>query len=217
MSETDEIALPEGARVIEDLVVAPRAPWSARLAPGDRLRFVDLEGCQAVDFLAIGAEPHDGLVERYDLPNTVKMNANVYVRRGTVLYSDAARAMLTVIEDTVGRHDTLGGCCSFKADAARYGAPGPAACRDNFEREMVRHGLGPEHIVPNVNFFMNVPVAEDGHTAISQGISKPGDWVELRAEMALIALVSNCPQERNPAAGGAPTPIRAIHWRPDEG
>ena len=202
-------ARPAG-RIIEDTVVPARAPCSARLSPGQTLRLIDLEGQQAIDFLCFGADPFEGQVERYHMPNTIKIPKNILLGRGSVLYSQFARPMMTIVEDSCGGHDTIFGCCSFAVDRVRYGATNGACCQENFETELARHGLGPEQVVANANFFMNVPVAPDGTAEITDGQSRPGDFVDLRAEMEVIAVLSNCPQELNPAAGGGPTPIRAI-------
>ncbi len=207
-------AVPRG-RIVEDTVVPARAPWSARLARGQMLRFIDLEGWQAIDFLCFGTAPFEGQVERYHMPNTIKIPKNILIGKGTVLYSQFARPMLTVMEDSVGGHDTIFGCCSFTCDDVRYGRHNAECCQRNFERELARHGLGPEHVVANVNWFMDVPVGRYGHAEIVEGRSRPGDFVDLRAEMDVLAVISNCPQELNPAAGGGPTPVRAIVWEPD--
>lgn len=196
--------------VLCDEVVPARAPWSCVMETGDSLEIVDLEGRQAVDFLCFNA---DDPAERYHLPNTIKIPRQIRIGLGTVLYSNLARPLMTVVEDTVGGHDTIFGCCSFELDLVRYGRHNAESCQRNFERELARHGVGPEHVVPNVNFFMNVPVAPDGHAEIAEGHSGPGDLVRLRAEMRVLAVLSNCPQELNPAAGGGPTPIRVVHAR----
>ncbi len=218
-STVNDPVAPSG-RIIEDAVVPARAPWSARLRAGQMLRLVDLEGQQAIDFLCFGAVRHRGDVERYHMPNTVKIPKNVLIRRGSVLYSQFARPMMTVIADTMGDrtgagHDTIFGCCSFDVDRVRYGQHNAECCQRNFEREMARHGIGPEHVVPNVNWFMSVPVASDGHAEIVESPSRPGDHVDLRAEMDVLVVISNCPQELNPAAGAGPTPVRAIIWVPE--
>jgi urea carboxylase-associated protein 1 len=197
-------------KIITDDVVPARAPWSARLEKGQSLRLIDLEGQQAIDFLCFGVDPFDGQVERYHMPNTIKIPKTILLGKGSVLYSQFARPMMTITEDSCGGHDTIFGCCSFAVDQVRYGTQNTECCQRNFEREMARHGLGPEHVVANANFFMNVPVAKDGHAEIVESQSKPGDFVDLRAEMDVIAVLSNCPQELNPAAGAGPTPIRAI-------
>ncbi|MCK5276094.1 MAG: DUF1989 domain-containing protein [Alphaproteobacteria bacterium] len=204
-----EFQLPHG-RVIEDTVVPARAPWSARIARGNILRLIDLEGQQAVDFLCFNAYDPS---ERYHAANTIKVPCNIYVGEGTVLRSSLARPMMTVVADTCGRHDTIFGCCSFEIDEVRYGKSNPECCQRNFERELAKHGVGPEHIVPNVNFFMYVPIGPDGKARIVDALSKPGDYVDLRAEMDVLAVLSNCPEALNPATGDrGPTPIRAIVW-----
>lgn len=202
-------ALPDGT-IIEDVVVPARAPWSTVVRKGQSLRLIDLEGQQAIDFLCFGTEPHEGQVERYHMPNTIKIPKNILLGKGTVLYSQFARPMMTIVDDSCGGHDTIFGCCSFAVDQVRYGRQNAECCQRNFERELEKHGLGPEHVVANANFFMNVPVAADGHAEITDSQSKPGDYVDLHAEMDVIAVLSNCPQELNPAAGQGPSPIRAI-------
>jgi len=194
-----------------DATVPARAPWSARLAPGEVLRLIDLEGNQAVDFLCYNAgDP----AERYHAANTIKVARNIFIGLGSVLRSNLARPMMTVIADTCGGHDTIFGCCSFEVDRVRYGRTNAESCHHNFERELARHGIGPEHMAPNVNFFMNVPVGPDGAARIGASQSKPGDYVDLRAEMPILAVLSNCPEELNPATGAnGPTPVRAIVWR----
>ena len=205
--------VPDGAIVIEDSVVPARMPWSGRVDRGEYLVFVDLEGQQAIDFLCFNA--HDPR-ERYHAPNTIKIPGNIYLGLGSVLWSVRARKMMTIVEDTCGGHDTIFGCCSFELDDVRYGARNPRACQQNFESELVRLGLDRTLVTPNVNFFMRVPVDADGSVAIVDGWSRAGDHVTLRAEMDILVVISNCPEEMNPATGTGPTPVRAIRYRKEE-
>ena len=209
MTDSDDIAIP-GATIIKDDVVPACRPWSALIRKGQVLRLMDLEGQQAIDFLCYNA---DDPAERYHAPNTIKIPGNIYLSKGSVLRSVEARAMMTIVEDTCGRHDTIFGCCSFKLDEVRYGQTNARCCQKNFEEELARHGLGPEYVVPNVNFFMVVPVQPDGSAAIADGISLPGDHVDLRADMNVLAVLSNCPEALNPATGSGPSPIRAIIYQ----
>jgi hypothetical protein len=124
------------------------------------------------------------------------------------------RPLYTIVEDTCGRHDTIGGCCSAESNYFRYGVKDTASCRDTFLRGLAELGLGKKDIVPNVNFFMNVPVEEGGSVGITDGLSVPGDFVDLRAEMDVLTLISNCPQVHNPCCGYNPTPIRVVIWEP---
>jgi uncharacterized protein len=120
------------------------------------------------------------------------------------------RRLFTCLEDTCGRHDTLGGCCSAASNELRYGTKETPNCRQNFLRPLEPFGLGKKDIVANLNWFMNVPVDADGAMAIVDGVSKPGDHVDLRADMDVLAVISNCPQTRNPCSGFNPTPIRVV-------
>lgn len=193
--------------VISREIVPPGGRWSRRLETSERLRLIDLEGQQAVDFLCYSAELP---LDRINLPNTIKLNRSLYISKGCKIYSDHAKVMFTVVEDTCGYHDTLAGCCSNEIDLLRYNVKKTKSCRSNFIAELAKWAMSPSEIVSNINFFMRVPFETDGHVEISDGISKPGDYVELLAEMPVLAMLSNCPQEHNPAAGMKPTPIEVI-------
>jgi hypothetical protein len=210
MTEIDN-NLPRGAAVLTDRVVPARAPWSGHVRQGDILRLIDLEGQQAIDFLCYNADDPE---ERYHAPNTIKIPANVYLNTGSVLYSVHARAMMTIVADTCGNHDTIFGCCSFALDKVRYGQTNSECCQRTFERELAKHGLGAKDVVPNVNFFMDVPIRSGGNVSIEEGQSRPGDHVDLRADMDVLVILSNCPEALNAATGSEPTPIRVVVYRP---
>ncbi|MFI4988932.1 MAG: DUF1989 domain-containing protein [Alphaproteobacteria bacterium] len=198
--------------VVSDRVVEP-GPFSLRMAAGDHLRIIDLEGQQAVDFLVYDAGNEEN---RYNAANTIKLNRSIYIGAGFRLYSDLGEVLMTVVEDTVGKHDTLGGCCSSEVNYQRYGIAGTASCRNNFIAALAEHGMHPRDIPANINFFMHVPVNPDGATEIIEGLSEPGDYVDLRAEKDVLVVISNCPQLYNPCSGWNPTPVRIIEWRPKE-
>ncbi|HYB57068.1 MAG TPA: DUF1989 domain-containing protein [Alphaproteobacteria bacterium] len=194
-------------KTLVDEVVPAGKPWSGIVKQGQLLRIVDLEGRQAVDFLCYNA--HDA-EERYHAPNTIKASGTIFLTKGHVLYSDVARPIFTIVEDSFGGHDTIGGCCSAPSNEMLYGVKNCPGCRENFLAALARHGMGRRDIVPNINFFMRVPVAKTGEAAIALGVSKPGAFVELRAEMDALAVISNCPQINNPCNDFNPTPIRVI-------
>jgi urea carboxylase-associated protein 1 len=162
---------------------------------------------QAVDFLCYD---NNARADRYSATNTMKMQNNVYLGKGTVLYSESGAKLFTIIEDTCGSHDTLAGCCSEANNFLRYSVRNTPSCYANFLEILGTFGLGRNEIVTNVNFFMNVPVTNDGRLLITEGISRPGDYVDLRAERDVLAVISNCPQVRNPCNAYNPTPIRCI-------
>jgi urea carboxylase-associated protein 1 len=195
------------AEEIARRVVEAGGRLSMRLEAGEKLRIVDTHGRQAVDFLCYAADlPRD----RYNAANTMKINGNIYLGKGTRLYSERARVLMRIVDDTCGRHDTIGGCCSGWSNLARYGVQDTPSCHANFVAELATWSLSPSDVVANVNFFMNVPVRQDGAMAIEPGLSQAGDYVELIAEVPVIAVLSNCPQRFNPAAGFGPTPIEVI-------
>jgi len=193
--------------VIVDDVVAARAAWSAVVAAGDVLTIIDLQGNQAVDCLLYNAAD---ATERYSAADTIAAQGNVFLVAGTTLLSNEARPMMTIVDSTCARHDTIGGACSRESNTLRYGHHTfhQHACVENFLAEGSRHGLGKRDLVSNINWFMNVPVGDDGTLGIVDGISAPGLAVTLRAEMDVLVLISNCPQVNNPCNGFDPTPIR---------
>lgn len=197
--------------IIEDVVILPGNPWGRTLTKGQRVRIIDLEGKQAVDFLCYDAQDPD---DRYNAPNTMKMGANIFLKRGSVLWSDHGRKMMTVVDDTCGFHDTIGGCCSSEMNMVRYGKPGPGNCRDTLEQALKPFGMNCGDIAANINWFMYVPVESDGNMAIVEGVSKAGDFVELVADRDVICVASNCTQIFNPANGFKPTPVRIVTYEP---
>ncbi|ESZ87773.1 MAG: urea carboxylase [Blastomonas sp. CACIA14H2] len=195
--------------VVHDEIVPARAPWLHHIAAGQTLRIVDLEGNQAVDFL-LYATADDA--ERYSAQDTVAAQGNLFLREGTVLRSNEGRAMMTITSSAVDYHDTIGGACSCESNTLRYGhhTKSEHACVENFLEANLVEGRGKRDIVSNINFFMNVPVEADGSLGIVDGISAPGLTVDLRAEMDVTVVVSNCPQINNPCNGFNPTPVRMI-------
>jgi urea carboxylase-associated protein 1 len=193
------------ASVLVDEVVPARQPWGRVIRKGETLRITDLEGQQAVDFLCYDA---DNPADRYSSMNTIKVQGNIYVGLGTVLYADSGQALFTVTADTYGKHDTIYGCCSRANNRLRYGVETTESCYDNFKTILVRFGLDERSIVGNVNFFMNVPIRPDGGAGIADESVRSGHYVELRAERDVLAVLSNCPQIHNPCNGYNPTPIR---------
>jgi urea carboxylase-associated protein 1 len=194
-------------RVVSDEIIPARAGWSRKIAKGEVLRLIDLEGRQAVDFLCYNA---DDPLDRYAAADTMKINGNIFIGKGTVIYSVNCNPMFTVVDDTCGKHDTIGGCCSSALNKRRYNKPNDPSCRDNFLGQLARYGMGPRDMVANLNFFMYVPVAADGSMDMGPSISKAGDYIDLRAEMDVLAVVSNCPQMNNPVNDYNPTPVRAV-------
>jgi hypothetical protein len=194
-------------------VVPAGEPFMRRVAKGQVLRILDLEGNQAVDTLFYNA---DDTEERYDANNTIRGQSNIYLTAGTTLVSNEGNPMLTITADTCGRHDTLGGACSAESNTVRYALEKRHmhACRDSFLLALAEydHGMSKRDLPSNINFFMNVPVTPDGRLTFEDGISAAGRYVEMRAEMDVLVLISNCPQLNNPCNAYNPTPVEVLVW-----
>ncbi|MDD2704297.1 MAG: DUF1989 domain-containing protein [Acidocella sp.] len=199
--------------IISDTLVPARAPYSAVLKAGQTMRIIDLKSQQAVDALFYNAAD---TTERYSAQDTLAAQAakggRYDLTTGSVLLSNEGRAMLKIIADTCGFHDTCAGACSCEANTVRFGHETRFmhSCRENFITELAKHGMSKRDLVSNVNFFMNVPIRPDGELTVDDGVSAPGGYVELRAEMDVLVLISNCPQVNNPCNGFTPTPIQII-------
>lgn len=181
---------------------------------GETFRILDLEGNQAADTLFFNA---NDIAERYSATDTIREQGNVYLTTGSQLRSNYNKLMLEIVADTCGRHDTLGGACATESNTVRYDLEKRCmhACRDSWMlaiAENPEYGIGKRDISHNINFFMNVPITSDGQLTFEDGISAPGKYVELRALMDVVVLISNCPQLNNPCNGYNPTPVEYMVW-----
>jgi hypothetical protein len=199
---------------VVDEICPAGEPWMKVIRSGQILRILDLEGNQAVDTLFYNADDPE---ERYSAVDTIQRQANLYLTTGTQLISTEGNVLLTIVADTCGRHDTLGGACAQESNTVRYALDKRYmhACRDNFVSAIQHdhgHHLSKRDITHNINFFMNVPVTPAGGLTFADGISAPGKYVELCAEMDVVCLISNCPQLNNPCNAYNPTPVRLLVW-----
>jgi urea carboxylase-associated protein 1 len=191
--------------------------WVATVKSGESFRITDVEGNQAADTLFYSAADP---AERYSAIDTIREQGNVYLTLGTKLLSSEGNVMLEITADTVGRHDTLGGACATESNTVRYALEKRTmhACRDSWLLAVAEHeelGLSKRDITHNINFFMNVPVTEAGGLTFEDGMSGPGQYVEMRAAMDVIVLLSNCPQLNNPCNAFNPTPLDVAIWAAD--
>jgi len=203
----------EPAAAVLDAIVRAGEPWMQELRQGQTLRIVDLEGNQAVDTLFYNARDPG---ERYSAVDTIRAQGNLYLTTGSRLLSSQGREMLVITADTCGRHDTLGGACAAESNQVRYALDKRSMhnCRDNFLSALAQAGtpLSKRDLTSNINFFMNVPVTPQGGLTFEDGISAAGRYVEMRALMDVVVLVSNCPQLNNPCNAYNPTPVRMLIW-----
>jgi urea carboxylase-associated protein 1 len=202
---------------VVDEICAAGDPWVKVVKKDQVFRIVDLEGNQAVDTLFYSASD---AMERYSATDTVRRQNKLYLTTGSKLYSNFGNTMLTIVADTCGRHDTVGGACAAESNTVRYALDKYPmhSCRDSFLHALAHDpiceglGMSKRDIPSNINFFMNVPVSEDGGLDFADGVSAPGKYVEMKAEMDVVVLISNCPQLNNPCNAYNPTPIQLLVW-----
>ena len=203
------------SNAVYDLTLPAGDGWIHEIRKGQVFRIVDLEGNQAVDTLFYNA--HD-MSERYSAQDTIREQGGIYLTTGTRLMSSECNVLATIVADTCGRHDTIGGACAAESNQVRYAIDKRwmHSCRDTFLLALSKwgHGTTKCDITHNINFFMNVPVTAEGGLSFEDGVSAGGRYVEMRAEMDLIGLISNCPQLNNPCNAYNPTPVRLLIWDP---
>lgn len=201
------------ARAVYDFKLLAGDGWMHEIKHGQTFRIVDLEGNQAVDTLFYNAQD---ISDRYSAQDTIREQGGIYLTTGTRLISSEGHVLATIVADTCGRHDTLGGACAAESNQVRYAIEKRPmhSCRDTFMLQIARWGRGVTKcdITHNINFFMNVPVTAEGKLSFEDGVSAGGRYVELRAEMDLVCLISNCPQLNNPCNAYNPTPVRLLIW-----
>lgn len=207
----DADAATVAGRILDDKVIPPRGYYAREIPRDDVLRIIDIEGQQVADFLMFNLKR---LQEKLSPPNTVNLNRQVFPRVGYSLYSDEAGRLMTITADTCGVHDMIAGACSRFTNEFRYGVRDTPNCRDNFAAALEPWGLRWKDIPYNMNVFMNCPIQADGTFTIEEPRSKAGDYIDFKADMDVLAALSNCPQERNPCNAFRLKPLRVIHYRP---
>jgi urea carboxylase-associated protein 2 len=172
--------------------------WSFTMRAGTQLRLIDVGGGANVGMLLYN--PQNPL-ERYNAPDTLKCQHTFKLTRGHCLYSDMGRIFCSVIEDTVGWHDTVCGTSNQQMIAQQWGERSYQQYRndwtqnglDAFLVEAGKYGLGRRDLAANVNWFSKAAVAADGAMSFEPGNSGAGKSVDLRFEMDSLVLLHTCP------------------------
>jgi hypothetical protein len=217
-------ATPKGLPDATDLDAAPIAPdavvsrekipaqWYAtvRLRRGEALRVVDDAGLSSVSLIGWREEDTS---ERINCADTVKVQWSAAISKGRVILSDMGRVFLSLIEDTSGAHDLLCGGSTPASTAAAFGPTTLRNTHENFLAAAAKIGLGLRDIPPCATFFAPVSVDGKGRFVWNAGRKRPGDFVDLRAEMNVLLVVSNCPHPLDPVRPASARPITLVRHR----
>ena len=199
--------------ILWEETIQPGASWSHVLKRATALRITDVEGGANVGGIFYNFECP---VERYNMPDTLKAQHTARLTNGFVLYSDMGRILLSITGDTVGWHDPIGGTSNQQLVESKYGRSTYQEVRNDYHKngrdsfliELGKWGLGPRDLMANVNLFSRVGVGDDGSMSFSSGNSKAGDYVELRAEMNVLAILNTCPHPLDPSPTYQPKPVQ---------
>jgi hypothetical protein len=204
---------PRDSRPLLEEALPGAATWSGVLGRHERLRLTDVEGGANVALLLFN---RDQLLERYNMPDTLKAQHTAFLTRGHVLYSDMGRILCSVVDDSCGWHDTIAGVSDDDSLRAKYGEQRYGEHRNAFHRngrdallvELGKWGLGLRELVPSLNLFSKVAADVHGKLAFVAGHSRAGAQVELRAEMNVLVVLTTCQHPLDPSPSYAPRPVK---------
>ena len=184
---------------------------SFRLRAGEAIRITNVSGAAQPAAQIWNARD---TAERFNVGDTVKLQWSVRLGAGKLLYSDMGRVLASIIADSSdGRHDAISGVSSAQSNLARYGEEALRNSRDNFRLAAAKLGLARRDIHPAISFFARTQVDQDGALKWLPG-GRAGDCIDLRAELDLIIILSNCPHPLSPAPRYAPGPVEVTLWQP---
>ena len=189
---------------IKQIIIPAREYTAFEMRSGQILRVISLEGRQCADVIAFN---RDNLEERLHNARAVRLNSTYKPTVGHTLYSDDCNPMFKIVADTLNENFLGDSMCSEEMNFARYGVRGTRNCRDNLAMAVAPWGISKRQLPGAFAPFMSVSFAPSGETHITDNKARPGDYIDLQAQMNLLVAISNCPQNLNPVNGFNPTAI----------
>ena len=220
---------PDYTGAIQNTIIAPKSYMTLELDEGQVMRVEDMEGIQCADIAFVCREDYlvkraeiegdiaQSLIEQYSPGMTANRNRHVYLGKGYPLYSTLCRKMMTITQDTVGNHDVVTGWCNPELNYSRWGdiAIGKRTCKENIRDALAPYGII-VHQPFSFNTFMDYDISQDGLVTYKETLSKPGDYIDLKAEVDVIVAISNCPQELSVVNGFEPTQLRVAVFEQEQ-
>lgn len=211
-------------RTVLEHVMPPKSGYALTVAAGQSLRITDLEGKQVVDVAVFRADnPREKLSTSNSRTRYVPARGSPYVPRdrlttGDTLMSTLCRPLMKIVEETPepkGVHDTHNRMCNrFLFES--HGVESQDGCQEIISAVVAPYGILPEDLPDTMDVFMNYRHdCVDGRWRIEEPVSKPGDYIEFRAEVDVIVGLSNCPEDRlTPCNGWHCTPVMVSVFDP---
>ena len=194
------------AKALIDRIIPAKEFYSLELRRGQTLRVIDIEGKQVADLVALNALDKN---EKLSCVYSNILNGTWKLTRGHTLYSNLTNPVFRITADSVGLHYSGGGFCTEEMNYTRFKEHDTPNCADNLTRAFRSYGIQRWDFDFDCcfNIFMNLTYQPDGSIQLEEPLSKPGDYIDLRAELDSIVAISNCPQDKNPCNAFNPSPI----------
>ncbi len=193
--------------LIREEIIPARYGRAFEVSRGQVLRIYLPEGKQVGDCVFLNAHDYR---EQFHVGQSWLLNMRLgtgTAKSFTHFYSKPPRenVMLTVIEDTVKNHwGNCGARCSKRLYALQSNDHDHRSCQENLTEALAPYGIDGDQIIDIFNVFMNVACTPDGRFEISPPTADVGDYIDLRAEMDVLAAISACPADTTPTNEGAP-------------
>ena len=199
--------------ILWDEIIPGGNHWSGLVRRGTALRLTDLNGGANLSALLYNAEDK---LERYSMPDSLKAQHTAFLTKGNVCYSDMGRVMASIIDDSVGWHDTICGVIDTKMIIAQYGKSSYQTQRNDMFRsgkdglliELAKHVLGKRDLTPTVNFFSKVVPDDAGNLSFVANNSKAGNAVDIRFDMNVLLVLSAAPHPLDSKTSYQPSAVK---------
>ena len=189
----------------EEIIIPPYEGRSALVRKNEELLIIDMEGKQVGDFVCFNY--HDA--EEYVSPVHMRASlSSIRLKIGDGLYTNRRRPLMSFEEDTVGRHDFFFPACDYYRYKVDYDMEEHPNCHDNLRESLKKYALDHLPVPDPINFFMNNQLDMFGDYEICEPLSKPGDYVRLKAQEDVVIAVSTCSQDMAPVNGYKVTPLK---------
>lgn len=189
----------------EEIVIPPYEGRSVLLKPGEELVIIDVDGKQVGDFVCFSK------IDPKEFVSPVHMRASlssIRLKIGDPLYSNKRRPLMTFVEDTVGKHDFFFPACDYYRYKVDFDSEDHPNCHDNLKSALAVYGLGNEPVPDPINLFMNNVLNDEGDYEIHEPLSKPGDYIRLKALEEVVIACSTCSQDMAPVNGWKVTSLK---------
>ncbi|MGR6429741.1 urea amidolyase associated protein UAAP1 [Rhizobium sp. PAMB 3174] len=194
-------------RIVHREVIPGGWYWSTKVKKNEVLRVSLEDGFSTLSLVAWNASDPS---ERLNLPDTVKLQWTTGLGKGRVIFSDMGKVMFSIVEDTSGAHDCLMGGSTASSNAKKYATANSQATRntrDNFIIAATKLGLDKRDLPAALALFAPVRVDSEGRFVWKPELLNGADYVELRAEMDMAVVFSNCPHPLDPNPAYAPNAV----------